>query len=49
MEKIHENVHVLCCHVHFKNTCFHVNFPFSAYFYPPPHYIIMVQGPLEGI
>ena len=47
---IPENVHVLCCHVNFKqesaNTCmFYVNFPFSAYFYP--HYIIMAKvGPV---
>ena len=32
MEKIHKNMHV----------ALHVNFPFSAYFYPP--YIIMAKG-----
>ena len=42
MEKTHENVHVLCFHVKFKRAqklaCFHVNFPFNAYFYPPLHH-----------
>ena len=49
MEKIRENVHVLCFHVKFnmkaqKHARFHVNFPFSAYMYSYPHYIIMVNG-----
>ena len=26
-----------------KHACFRVNFPFSAYLYPPP-YVIMVKG-----
>ena len=39
--EIYENLHVLCFHVNLntktqKHVCFHVNFPFSAYFYPPP-------------
>ena len=49
MEKIHETCMFLYFHVNFKlentkHACFHVNFPFSAYFYPSPHYITMVKG-----
>ena len=42
MEKIHENMHVLRFHVNLKpestKTCCHVNFPFSAYYYPSLHH-----------
>ena len=38
MKNIHDNVHVFVLSCKFKQestkTCFHVNFPFSAYFYP---------------
>ena len=33
---------ILCFHESTKHACFHVNFPFIAYFYP--HYVIMVKG-----
>ena len=42
MVKIHENVYVFVLYVNLKHestkkhACFHVNFPFSAYFKPPP-------------
>ena len=48
MEKIHENVHVLCFHANFEHestkTC---SFPCTfSYFLPPSplHYIIKVNG-----
>ena len=39
MEKIHSNVHVfvLSCELEHK-ACFHVKFPFSAYFHPLLHH-----------
>ena len=47
MEKIHKTCMFVCFYVYFQHEStiiymFHVNFPFSAYFYP--HYIIMVKG-----
>ena len=48
MEKIHENVYVLCFHVNFKHesakTCmFPCTFSFNAYFYPPLHHNININ------
>ena len=45
-------MNTLCFHVNFKHEStkhayFHVNIPFSAYFYS--RYIIMVKGLLESI
>ena len=50
-ENIHENVHVFVLYVNFKHEstktcmfpCTLYNYPLSAYFYPPPHFIIMVR------
>ena len=51
MERIHENVHILCFHtcikfkhVSTKHACFHASFSFSAYMYFYAHYITMVKG-----
>ena len=41
MEKIHENMHVLCM----KHECFYVFSPFSAYF--SPKYIVVEKGLLQ--
>ena len=41
MEKMFLHLHGNLKHESIKHACFHVNFPFSAYFYP--HYILMVS------
>ena len=47
MEKIHENMNVLCLNTKHKKCMFPCNFfPFSAYFPPPPHYLIMIKAQL---
>ena len=49
MEKIHKNIRVFmfaCFHAFIYKTCFHVFFPFSAYF--SPHDIIAEKGLLSN-
>ena len=49
MQKIHENIYILCFHVNCKHENMHVSMQiFHLVPLPPPHYIIMVKGELQA-